>query len=365
MIPGSLLSRENWRPRDRQGKICDWRGTARCLEERLKQIVRTEGIELQRLRRQVAFDRFLVRMFEGADTQWVLKGGYAMELRFQIARATKDLDFTVRTISGFGDSVLGYLQEVGRRKLDDFFSFRVGSPMMDLDGAPYGGSRYPVDATMAGRTFVKFHMDVGIGARSRGADADTRLVCVCGNSICICADDSEGAAVCGEIARLHATSELQIAGSATWSIDTADPCRKLLLDYAPVQKMSTTIKIVAPLAQRPVIFGFPSAKHERMKVITESTAATMKISRKAPARPEKKRPTVHVRKLASSSVKFTSVAAKITTETTAPTTPARERQIGMKSVLTGRMLTRCGPAAKSVTPEFHDEFVALCALFYG
>ena len=35
--------------------------------------------------------------------------------------------------------------------------------MMDLDGAPYGGSRYPVDATMANRTFVKFHMDVGIG----------------------------------------------------------------------------------------------------------------------------------------------------------------------------------------------------------
>jgi hypothetical protein len=35
--------------------------------------------------------------------------------------------------------------------------------MMDLDGAPYGGSRYPVEAMMAQRTFVKFHLDVGIG----------------------------------------------------------------------------------------------------------------------------------------------------------------------------------------------------------
>jgi hypothetical protein len=29
--------------------------------------------------------------------------------------------------------------------------------------APYGGSRYPVEAMMAGRTFVKFHLYVGIG----------------------------------------------------------------------------------------------------------------------------------------------------------------------------------------------------------
>jgi hypothetical protein len=30
-------------------------------------------------------------------------------------------------------------------------------------GAPYGGSRYPVEAMMAQRTFVKFQMDFGIG----------------------------------------------------------------------------------------------------------------------------------------------------------------------------------------------------------
>jgi hypothetical protein len=147
-----------------KGKYTTGTALRAALEERLKQIARAGGTELQRLRRQVAFDRFLARMFEAADTQWVLKGGYAMELRFQIARATKDLDFTVRTMPGpSADSVLGYLQEAGRRKLNDFFSFRVGSSMMDLDGSPYGGSRYPVDATMAGRTFVKFHMDVGIG----------------------------------------------------------------------------------------------------------------------------------------------------------------------------------------------------------
>ncbi len=135
-----------------------------ALEERLKRIAKTEGTELQRLRRQVAFDRFLARLFDGADTQWVLKGGYAMELRFEISRATKDLDFTVRSMpTSAGDAVLVYLQEAGLRNLGDFFSFRVGVPMMDLDGAPYGGSRYPVEAMMAQRKFARFHMDVGFG----------------------------------------------------------------------------------------------------------------------------------------------------------------------------------------------------------
>jgi len=34
-----------------------------ALEERLKRISREEGVDLQRLRRQVAFDRFLARLF--------------------------------------------------------------------------------------------------------------------------------------------------------------------------------------------------------------------------------------------------------------------------------------------------------------
>ena len=131
-----------------------------ALEERLKRISREEAVDLQRLRRQVAFDRLLARLFRHPQSDWVLKGGYAMELRFRTARATKDLDFTVRANP---DGVLGYLQDVGAQDIGDFFTFRVGEAMMDLDGAPYGGSRYPVEAILGGRTFVKFHLDVGVG----------------------------------------------------------------------------------------------------------------------------------------------------------------------------------------------------------
>src|ERR1700736_2708108 len=69
-----------------------------ALETRLQTRAREQGTDLQRLRRQVAFDRFLARMFSKgpkASYPWVLKGGYAMELRLHTARTTKDLDLTL------------------------------------------------------------------------------------------------------------------------------------------------------------------------------------------------------------------------------------------------------------------------------
>ena len=87
-----------------------------------------------------------------------------MELRFEWARATRDLDFTVASRpAGEGDTLLDYLQTRGAIDNEDHFSFRVGEAMVDLNAAPYGGARYPVEAIMAGRTFVKFHVDIGVG----------------------------------------------------------------------------------------------------------------------------------------------------------------------------------------------------------
>jgi hypothetical protein len=93
-------------------------------EGRLSATAKEQGLDLQRLRRQVAFDRLLCRLFRQADSPWLLKGGYAMELRIRSARTTRDID---------------------------------------LDAAPYGGSRFPIGARMAGRRFVTFHLDVSAG----------------------------------------------------------------------------------------------------------------------------------------------------------------------------------------------------------
>jgi hypothetical protein len=142
------------------------------LETRLIERARREAVDLQRLRRQVAFDRLLARMFDPSlpiRQCWVLKGGYALEMRFHEARSTRDLDFNVRAgvvpiphAEGI-DALREHLQLAAQVRLPDFFAFIVGEAMMTLDQAPEGGARFPVDARLDGRTFVTFHVDLGVG----------------------------------------------------------------------------------------------------------------------------------------------------------------------------------------------------------
>ncbi len=141
----------------------------RALEDRLKQKARNEGLDFQRLMREVSFDRLLARLFARKDAAWILKGGYALELRMKEARATKDIDLALRHSLGAQEDVplkaaiLKALSESAARDLGDFFSFNIGEAMLDLDAAPYGGARFPVEALLDDRTFVRFHLDVGAG----------------------------------------------------------------------------------------------------------------------------------------------------------------------------------------------------------
>jgi hypothetical protein len=144
-----------------------------ALEARLQTRARETGTDLQRLRRQVAFDRFLARLFSKgpkATYPWVLKGGYAMELRTHSARTTKDIDLTLHDGTRLSkepgerrEQVRAMLQEAAAVPLDDYFEFLVGEERNGLGGAPEGGSRYPVETRMDGREFARFHVDVGIG----------------------------------------------------------------------------------------------------------------------------------------------------------------------------------------------------------
>jgi hypothetical protein len=141
----------------------------RALEERLKRASLTDRIDPNRLRRQVSFDRLLARLFREEPAPWALKGGYALELRFKAARSTVDIDLTLAaveaTVAGGNTNqvVREMLQSAADVYLDDWFEFAVGPPVMDLTAAPYGGARYPVQARMDGRIFVRFHLDAGIG----------------------------------------------------------------------------------------------------------------------------------------------------------------------------------------------------------
>ena len=94
-----------------------------------------------------------------------------MELRIKAARTTKDIDLTMRNVFSSDEkkddkknlAVLEKLQEAAAFSSDDFFVYTIGEAIADLDAAPYGGARFPVEARLDGRVFVGFHLDVGIG----------------------------------------------------------------------------------------------------------------------------------------------------------------------------------------------------------
>ena len=140
----------------------------RALEHRLQAYAEKSGLDLQRLRRTVAFNRFLARVFAEKTAPWVLKGGYAMELRLHNARATQDIDLAFRGAPATGgenqtDYIQRLLAKAAQADRGDFFLFEIGGVQMELDGPLYGGARYTVRALVGDRLFVAFHVDAAVG----------------------------------------------------------------------------------------------------------------------------------------------------------------------------------------------------------
>jgi len=144
--------------------------TAADFRKHLEKNLRTHSIktgeDIQRLRRKVAFDRLLARIFTKESSSFFLKGGYGMELRIAHARATKDMDLTcLKRISDarepMSDLILQELQMLARVDLNDHFIYQIGQPQSDIENAPYGGSRHNVLAVINNRPFAEFHLDVG------------------------------------------------------------------------------------------------------------------------------------------------------------------------------------------------------------
>ena len=136
---------------------------------RLRTAAVERGVTVQDLQRKLSIERLLARLFAEPDPPWLLKGGYAMELRYRPrARTTRDVDLTVGD-PGAGDlaerlrRVREALQEAAATDLDDHFEFRVAGARRELPGAPLGGATFPVEVRIAGKLFGRFPVDVGLG----------------------------------------------------------------------------------------------------------------------------------------------------------------------------------------------------------
>ena len=119
-----------------------------ALEDRLNTYAKQHGSDLHRMRKQVAFERLLSRLSNSSPNKFFLKGGYAMELRIDQARTTRDLDLILNSKKHIEEEVqraliLDTLQEIAKKKSEDFFVFVIGKSTMCLEAMPDGGYRFP------------------------------------------------------------------------------------------------------------------------------------------------------------------------------------------------------------------------------
>jgi hypothetical protein len=132
----------------------------RALEQRLNAKTISTGIPLVRLRKTVAFDRFLARLISAQPESWALKGGLAMQLRLgERSRTTKDIDLLSFAME---NQVLSLLRKAASQDLKDWFSFEVSAPVQQPHPGQ-NGLRYTTQTLLDGRLFESFHVDVGVG----------------------------------------------------------------------------------------------------------------------------------------------------------------------------------------------------------
>ena len=135
----------------------------RALEDRLRQQSLESGQALTRLRKMVVFERFLARLAKENPEAWIVKGGFALQLRLgERARTTKDID--VSAVNPWTrKQTIAHLRAALSLDLADWFEFEVSEPTKAATGAPGRGFRFAIRCLLDGRQFENFHLDVGYG----------------------------------------------------------------------------------------------------------------------------------------------------------------------------------------------------------
>ncbi|PHP53047.1 nucleotidyl transferase AbiEii/AbiGii toxin family protein [Actinomyces ruminis] len=142
--------------------------------QRLSNEGRRLGVDPNVIIKRFAFQRLLARF--ATDPRWVLKGGYAMELRLGLhARTTKDLDLVVHGIQNglTAVAVQDLIDEVLDQDLGDRVTFRVGLPKTaTADGNAGETWRVVTRALLDNSEICSVRLDVMTNAVDMGDTAD-------------------------------------------------------------------------------------------------------------------------------------------------------------------------------------------------
>lgn len=131
-----------------------------ALDQRIRNEATTTGLPVMRLRKRVAFERFLARLVVTNSGSWVLKGAFALELRLGVrTRATKDID-----LAGADNEQTATARLITAQAIDlhDHFSFDVARTAALDHAEAFRAIRYSVTAEVAGRRFEQFPVDIAL-----------------------------------------------------------------------------------------------------------------------------------------------------------------------------------------------------------
>lgn len=143
----------------------------RALTDRLNEVAHTGRWGLPQLQRQMAYDRFLARLYV-VDDGWIVKGATALLARGIGVRATIDVDIyrAVENMVAVAD-----IARAAKLDLGDWFTFELGSTRPHADEAE--GVRIPVNAYVGATLWAQFHIDlVGTNLRVIGEPDDVTAI---------------------------------------------------------------------------------------------------------------------------------------------------------------------------------------------
>lgn len=146
-----------------------------ALETRLSNEARSQGIPLNRLRKEAVFHRLLARFIAIGAPGWALKGGFALIARLgRHVRGTRDVDANWKDSAHVLEDLLTQAEQVD---LGDWFRFEFGEPR-EMEGEIPGqvALRYPVTSFVGPREFERVRLDVNLIGADDPRPVETTVV---------------------------------------------------------------------------------------------------------------------------------------------------------------------------------------------
>ena len=138
--------------------------TSRQLKDKISNLSGTDSTKAQMLLRKYMMERFLARIAQSEyKNNFILKGGMLVSALVGVeARATMDIDTTVRSLSLTKERASSIIKEIAATDLDDGLTFSITKIEDIMEEHDYAGIRFTLEVTLEKlRDTIKIDVSTG------------------------------------------------------------------------------------------------------------------------------------------------------------------------------------------------------------